>query len=262
MVFASETVDPAKDAELVWQFFEEKFPDLPRQEFANGTYALDEKGRENWELIEEFPPYELAVFNGEELWNVPFANGKGYADCFGEPGVQHHYPKWSQDQGMVVTLGLAINQCREENGEKPLKYKKGPLAELMAYMAYESRGQTINVEVPKDDPRALEAYKKGREFYFTRRGQLNFSCAHCHFNMTGRHLRAETLSPAVGQTTGWPAYRARWGEIGTLHRRYAGCTSQLRAKPFEVQGEEYRNLEYFHTHMSNGLKLNGPASRK
>jgi sulfur-oxidizing protein SoxA len=30
----------------------------------------------------------------------------------------------------------------------------------------------------------------------------------------------------------------------------------------EPQSESYRNLEYFLTYMSNGLELNGPASRK
>ena len=261
-VGADGEVDPDKDLEGIQQFFKNKFPDLPWEEFANGSYALDPAWRANWELIEEFPPYEVAVANGEEMWNTSFANGKSYADCFEGPGVQHHYPRWDRDQGQVVTLVLAINQCREANGEEPLKYKKGPIVDILAYMAYESRGQIINVVVPEDDPRALEAYKKGREFYFTRRGQLNFACAHCHFSMAGRKLRTESLSPALGQATGWPVYRSKWGVIGTLHRRYSGCNKQVRAKPFKAQGEEYRNLEYFHTRMSNGLPLNGPAARK
>lgn len=259
---AGTAVDPQQDVEAIQQFFRDKFPAVPWEEFANGAYAVDPAGRANWELIEEFPPYEMAIAAGEELWHAPFADGRGYADCFGEPGVQHRYPRWDREQGQVVTLALAINQCREAHGEKPLKYKKGPLVDLLAYMAYASRGETINVVVPESDPRALEAYRKGRDFYFTRRGQLNFACAHCHFSMAGRKLRTEPLSPALGQATGWPVYRSRWGEIGTLHRRYAGCNKQVRAKPFPAQGEEYRNLEYFHTHMSNGLPLNGPAARK
>ena len=259
---AETAVDPKEDVEKIQRFFRDKFPSVPWAEFANGAYAVDPAGRANWELIEEFPPYEMAVAAGEALWNAPFAGGKGYADCFGEPGVQHRYPRWDPERGQVVTLALAVNECREAHGEPPLKYKKGPLAELLAYMAYESRGETVDVVVPEDDPRALEAYRKGRDFYFTRRGQLNFACAHCHFSMAGRKLRTEPLSPALGQATGWPVYRSRWGEIGTLHRRYAGCNKQVRAKPFEAQGEEYRNLEYFHTHMSNGLPLNGPAARK
>ena len=255
-------VDPKKDLESIQQFFRDKFPNVAYDDFANGSYALDVAWRRNWELIEEFPPYEVAIAKGEQMWHTPFGNGKAYSDCFKSPAVQGEYPYWDARQGQVVTLALAINQCREANSEKPLKYKKGAIVDLLAYLAFESRGQIIDVVVPADDPRALDAYSKGREFYFTRRGQLNFACAHCHFSMAGRKLRTESLSPALGQTTGWPVYRSKWGAIGTLHRRYTGCNKQVRAKPFKAQGEEYRNLEYFHTHMSNGQKLNGPAARK
>jgi sulfur-oxidizing protein SoxA len=163
---------------------------------------------------------------------------------------------------MVMTLPLAINNCREANGEDPLKYKKGAIADLLAYMTYESRGQVVDVEIPEDDPRALAAYEQGKNFYFARRGQLNFSCASCHIGSSGTTLRTEILSPALGHTTHFPVYRSKWGEMGTLHRRFSGCNKQVRAKPFEAQGEEYRNLEYFMTYMNNGLELNGPGARK
>ena len=69
------------------------------------------------------------------------------------------------------------------------------------------------------------------------------------------------LSTALGQTTHFPAYRAKWGAVGTIHRRYTGCNKQVRAKPFKGQSEEYRNLQYFHTYMSNGIPLNAPGTR-
>ncbi len=254
---------PEDDVRLYQDYFKKRFPSIDFQEFANGVYALSTQMRENWEAIEDFPPYEPFIERGESMWNTEFANGKSYADCFPNgPASNHLYPQWSKEQGKVITLALAINQCREVNGEKPLKYKKGPINDILSYMAFESRGQVTNVVIPADDPRALEAYEKGKEFYFTRRGQLNFSCDHCHFGSAGMNLRSDVLSTAVGQTTGWPVYRSRWGAAGTLHLRYAGCNKQVRAKPFAAQGEEYRNLEYFHTHMSNGFVLNGPSSRK
>ena len=37
---------------------------------------------------------------------------------------------------------------------------------------------------------------------------------------------------------------------------------QVRARPLEAQSEEFRNLEFFLSYMSNGLELNGPASRR
>ncbi len=260
---AAVQASPKEDQENFQRFYMERFPDVPKEDFVNGVYSIDPSGRENWEAIEEFPPYETALSDGEEMWNTPFANGKSYKDCFPDgPAVAGKYPHWDKDSSMVITLALAVNECREANGEKPLKYKKGPIADIVAYMAYESRGQITNVVIPEDDPKALEAYEKGKQFWFARRGQLNFSCATCHAQNPGAVLRTEILSPAYGHTTHWPVYRSKWGEMGTLHRRFTGCNKQVRAKPFKAQGEEYRNLEYFLTSMSNGLPLNGPGARK
>lgn len=254
---------PEEDKALFQQYFQERFPKVEFQDFGNGMYAIDAVARENWEAIEEFPPYEPAISNGEEMWGTAFANGKTYADCFPDgPAIAADFPRWDRERGMVVTLDLAINECREANGEAPFDYSKGPMADITAYIAYESRGQVTNVEIPADDPRAIEAYEKGKEFYFTRRGQFNFSCGHCHMGNSGSTLRTEVLSPAFGHTTHWPVYRSKWGEMGTLHRRYKGCNEQVRAAPFPLQGEEYRNLEYFMTFVNNGLELNGPGARK
>jgi L-cysteine S-thiosulfotransferase len=254
---------PQEDQAVFQNYFKQRFPHVPIDDFKNGAYALDPVGRENWEAIEEFPPYEAAIDNGKTLWATPFANGKTYADCFPDgPGIAGKFPRWDKERGMVVTLPLLVNECRVANGEKPYGYFLGPLAEINAYMAFESRGQIINVEIPADDPRALAAYEKGKEFYFARRGQFNFSCAHCHLGNSGSTLRTEILSPALGHTTHFPVYRSKWGEIATLHRRYKGCNEQVRAKAFEGQSEEYRNLEYFMSYMDNGLELNGPGARK
>jgi len=254
---------PQEDQATFQNYFIKRFPNVPKDDFINGAYALDPVGRENWEAIEEFPPYETAVSNGEKMWGTPFANGKTYADCFPDgPGIAAKYPHWNKEKGTVVTLTMDLNKCREANGEKPLKPETGPMAELNAYIAFESRGQVRNVEIPEDDPRALAAYEKGREFYFTRRGQFNFSCVTCHGANSGNQLRSEILSPAFGHTTHWPVYRSKWGEIGGLHRRYKGCNEQVRAKAFEADGEEYRNLEFFMTYMDSGLPLNGPGARK
>ncbi len=254
---------PEEDRQAFQAHFQKRFAGVPLEEYANGVYAIDKVARDSWEAIEEFPPYEPFIEEGEQMWHTPFKNGKSYADCFPEgPGVRGQYPHWDKEQGRVVTLPLVINACREANGEEPLPYKKGKIASLLAYMGYESRDQKINVVIPEDDPNALAAYEQGKQFYYARRGQLNLACSHCHVQYPGSHLRTDTLSPALGHATGWPVYRSKWGELGTLHRRFSGCNKQVRAKPFEAQGEEYRNLEYFLSYMSNGLPYNGPSARK
>lgn len=255
---------PEEDRQAMVDYYTTRFPNVPMQEFANGLYAFDEVAREQWLEMEEFPPYEIALEDGEEFFNTPFANGKSYADCFenGGIGIRQNYPHFDPESGEVITLELAINQCREANGEEKLPYLVGELAAISAYMSYTSRGNTIAVEIPEDSPAALAAYESGKQFYYTRRGQLNFACASCHLQSAGLSLRADRLSTTLGQVTHWPVYRAKWGEIGTLHNRFAECNEQVGARAFEPQSIEFRNLEYFLSYMSNGLQLNGPASRR
>jgi sulfur-oxidizing protein SoxA len=128
-------------------------------------------------------------------------------------------------------------------------------------MAYTTRGKPITTSIPSD-PRALEWYERGKEHFYAKRGQLNFSCADCHVGNSGNKIRADILSPALGHVSHFPVYRSKWGGLGTIHRRYEGCNKQVRAKPFKKQSDEYRALEYFHTYMSNGLTWNGPGARK
>jgi len=255
---------PEEDRLAMVNFYSGRFPDVPMQEFANGLYAFDPVAREQWIDMEDFPPYEIAIEDGQVLFEIPFANGKSYGGCFenGGIGVRQNYPYFDNESGEVMTLELAINICRDANGEEPLPYMIGAMADISAYMSYTSRGNPVAVEVPMDNPGAVAAYESGKQFYYTRRGQLNFACSSCHIKSAGLKLRADRLSTALGQTTHWPVYRAKWGETGTLQKRFAECNSQVWAKPLEAQSIEYRNLEYFLTYISNGLELNGPGSRR
>lgn len=265
LVFATSAMaGPEEDRLALVKYYTERFPEVPLQEFANGLYAFDEDAREQWMEMEDFPPYEIAIEDGQALFETPFANDKSYADCFanGGIGVRQDYPYFDSIAGEVMTLELMINRCRESNGEEPLPYQIGDLAAISAYMAYTSRGNTINVKIPQDNAAAVAAYEAGEQYYFTRRGQLNFACISCHLQSAGLKLRADRLSTSLGHATHWPVYRAKWGEIGTLQKRFAECNVQVFSKPQEAQSIEYRNLEYFLTYMSNGLELNGPATRR
>lgn len=253
---------PEEDREALVEYFKQKFPEVPFEEYVNGQYAFDADRRAQWESLQDFPPYEFAVAEGQVLFETPFANGQTYASCFenGGIGIRQNYPYFDEEKSQVVTLELAINQCRQANGEEPLGYKKGDIASISGYMASTSAGQKIAVNVP-DNPKALAAYEDGKQFYYTRRGQLNFSCAGCHVQNAAKNIRADRLSPTLGEPANFPVHRSKWGELGTLHRRFAGCNTNVRAEPFAAQSEAYRNLEYFLTYMSNGLPVVGPATR-
>lgn len=254
---------PQQDLTELRAYFKDRFPDVPFNDYINGVYAIDQASREQWEAIEEFPPYELNIDKGKKLFNTPFKNGKTYASCFPKAGigVKQNYPYYDKTTSKVVTLEGAINDCRSKNSEEPLKWEKGDIADISAYMAYTSRGKKIDVKTPSDEG-ALAAYENGKLGFYAKRGQLNMSCADCHQYNAGNRIRADILSPALGHTSHFPVYRSKWGGLGTLHRRYVGCNKQVRAKPYKAQGVEYADLEFFETYMSNGLQLNGPGARK
>ncbi len=253
----------AEDIQSFQNYYYEKFPNVPKGDFINGVYALNKDFREQWENAEEFPPYEEDIEKGEELLNKPMSSGKSLADCLpnGGIGIRQNYPHFDTATGQLVTLEGLINKCRTDNGEKPFKWKKGPLAQVTAYIAYTSRGNKYNVEVPNDE-RALAAYEKGKRHFWMKRGQLNMACADCHYYYAGNFIRSDLLSPALGNLSHFPVYRLKWQSLGTPHRRFGGCNKQVRAKPFKAQSDEYKSLEYYLTVMMTGLEANGPAVRK
>jgi sulfur-oxidizing protein SoxA len=256
------TADPEADRMALQDYFQRRFPQAELADYVNGIYAVDAASRSQWEEIEVFPPYEFDIETGEELFNTPFANGKGYADCFdnGGIGIRQNFPYWSDEQNQVVTLELAINQCRQAHGEQQLAWKKGNIAQISAYMAYISRDEVFDVQIL--NKQALAAYLDGKQRFYQRRGQLNMSCANCHIAGANVSIRADLPSPTLGHVTHFPVFRSKWGELGTLHRRFSGCQKNLRALPKKAQSEAFRNLEFFMTYMSNGLVVNGPGARK
>lgn len=261
---------PAEDLEDFRAYYMKLFPGIPLNDFQNGVYAINNDAREAWENIEEFPPWEEGFDIGKNIFETKFKNGKSLASCFpnGGKGIRQNYPMFDKKSGSIKTLEGEINGCLEKNGEKSLGWKKGKIAAVSAYMASTANGKPFNITIP-DDERALAIYARGKQHFYAKRGQLNFSCANCHKDSAGKMVRAETLSPALGHLTHFPVWRLKWEKtgdplsgFGTTHRRFAGCNQNIRAKPMRAQGDEYKALEYFLSYMSNGIEINAPASRK
>lgn len=258
------SASPIDDQRQFQQHYQHLFPNITLADYANGVYAIDSIARESWLAIEEFPPYESAIEQGKVLFDTPFKHsGKSYADCFPNRGIgiAQNYPIWHRTAGKVLTLVQALNNCRSINGEKPLEVEQGEITRILAYMSFTSRGKPIKVVVP-DEPKALAAYQQGKDFYYHRQGRLNFACATCHVQNAGKRLRSEILSAPLGHTAGWPTYRLKWGEMGTLHRRFRECLTQIKAEPPPAQSTQLNNLEYFLTYMGNGVPISGPSTRK
>ncbi|HQT63738.1 MAG: sulfur oxidation c-type cytochrome SoxA [Acidocella sp. 20-57-95] len=260
--WAATRTNPAADLKAFQSYFHKKFPQVAPNDFVNGPYAMDASMRAQWNDIMQFPPFQFSIDNGKALFNAAFPDGHHYADCFANKGIgiTQNYPQFDAKTGKIVTLELAINHCRAEHGQPPLDMSAGPMADIEAYMTSTSDGKIINVKIP-NDPRALADYAAGEQYFYSRRGQLNFSCASCHVQGAGDHLRSDVLAPALGMTASFPIYRSTWGSTGTLVRRFIECNSQVRAVPSKPDSDAYSNLAYFLAYMNNGLPVAGPGER-
>jgi len=270
---SAAVADPASDLKQFQAFFKKKFPTVPFDEYSNGLYILPgmDEYRAQWDLINEFPPYELGLTLGQKMWDTPFKNGKTFASCFknGGKNVAQNYPYWDEKSQKVRTAEMDLMDCAKRN-EADFKFltadlgkeqgARVPLAELTAYFYSLSKGQRISIDLSQ--PGAVKAYEEGKKFWWSRRGQLNFACANCHMDLAGKNLGGnQPLSAALGHTTAWPAQRLEWGRLETIHWRYKTCNSQVRAKPLKHGSETYNNLQLYETYLSSGLPLTAPDMR-
>ncbi|MFT7244736.1 MAG: sulfur-oxidizing protein SoxA [Candidatus Azotimanducaceae bacterium] len=204
-------------------------------------------------------PGMLWVDEGRELFDQPAgAKGQSCRDCHNEPGgVAARYPGVNRRLNKLVSLTGQVQICREthQNAE-PIAHESRTALALTAYLAYLSRGRPF-----EPVPESLEAeLDQGRDYYYQRKGQLNLSCAQCHEQNAGQHLRGDLISE--GQSTGYPLYRLEWQTLGSLHRRFRACDIGVRAEPFGLGSEPYNRLELYLRSRSQLLPISAPAVRK
>jgi L-cysteine S-thiosulfotransferase len=270
--------DPQSDLREFQGYFKKKYPAIKFDEYANGFYAFPQfkEYRKSWDAYNEFPQYELGVEKGKALWNKQFANGESFAGCVKKGGIKpaYTYPRWDKASKSIRTAELDIMDCARANNADPKELTflaadlgkdekpRVQLAEVTAHFYSLYKGKRVKPDVDFTDKDALAAYESGKKYWWTRRGQLNFACAHCHVDMAGKDLGGnQPLSAALGHTTAWPAQRLEWQRLETIMQRYATCNSQVRAKPEKHYGPEYLNLQLYETYMSSGLPLTAPAMR-
>ncbi len=253
---------PDQDRAQFLAFFQNRFPDVPLEQYVHGSMMLSDDALSQYESIMDFPPFQADIDRGRTLWEKPFANGKTFADCFRNGGhnVAGHYPYYDEANDQVVTFELAINRCLEENDETEFDYADtNTMGVLTAYARTLSDGMLMDIKVETEGAR--RKYEAGRAFYFRRIGQHNLACASCHLTHAGHYFRDELLSPTIGQAVHFPVFRG--GEfLYTLQMRYQRCMEALRAVPFAAGSEELNNLEYFHSYLNNGLPLKASVYRR
>jgi sulfur-oxidizing protein SoxA len=253
---------PEEDRLKVVNFIKNKYPDVKVDDYVYGALAFNPDAKSQYDSVMEFPPYVGEIEKGEKLFKTPFKNGKTYADCLPNGGkmIAGNYPMFDEAKGKVVTFEDLINDCRVANGEEAYKYGDAKTMGLVtAYARTLSDGMKMNIKV--GSPAAQKAFEDGKKTYYSRAGQLNFSCANCHIDNAGVNLRSELLSPVMGQAVHWPVFRG--GEnLVTLQTRYEGCFKQVRHVPDKAGSTRFNNLEYFHSYLSNGMEMKASVFRK
>lgn len=208
-------------------------------------------------------PGFLWVDRGAELFTIEAEAGPACASCHGAngsslKGAAARYPAIDAPSGALVNLEGRINLCRTRHqGAAPLEHEDDDLLALTAYVAGLSRGVPMSVAI---DERLRPHFEAGRDYFFTRRGQLNLACHQCHDKNWGRRLRGDTISQGHGN--GFPAYRLEWQTLGSLHRRIRACDAGVRAKPKDYGSQTYLALELYLAARAKGLPIETPAVRR
>lgn len=208
-------------------------------------------------------PGMLVVEAGEKLFARPGDNGKSCASCHGEDGETldvrqlARYPLYSEALQRPVTLRSRILMCANDRlGGPPLAYDSEAALQLETFVRHLARGQTIDVDV--SGPMAPH-YAAGEKLFRTRYGQVDIACHQCHDYYAGKHFRGQVLTQ--GQSNGFPVYRFTEGHVVGLQERLTECLTNLRAEPYAIGSNEYRDLEIYMSARSNGLKIETPAIR-
>jgi L-cysteine S-thiosulfotransferase len=252
---------PEADRNAMIDHYKQILPNIKFEDYIYGALAMNPDAKDQYDSFMEFPSYSIDLDRGKNLWEAQFNNGKRFSSCFpnGGKNIAGNYPYFDNASNRVVTFENAINACLQANGEKELKYGDKDMGLLTAYAKSLSDGMKVNVKV--ESAAALAAYEKGKAYYHTRNGQLNFACANCHVDNAGKFIRSDQLSMMIGQASHWPEFRGGT-DIVTLQGRFKQCEKNVRAKPKDANSEEYNDLEYYLTYMSNGLPMQTPVFRK
>jgi len=263
---ATTSIVAAKEKKKPWEVtkVQVKAPKGSPLDYLASGYWFRTKKTQSLQNDDFENPGFLWVEQGKTLWSkVDGKAGKSCASCHQKAektmkGVGARYPVYFPKWKKMMAIQHRVNYCRENNMKaKKWKWESGQMLGMATYIRNQSRGMAVAVKV---DGSAKKFFEAGKKFYYQRRGQLDMSCAGCHQQNFGKRIRADLLSQ--GHSNGFPTYRLKWQKIGSLHRRFRGCNSQVRAKPYKRGSAEYTNLELYLAWRGLGLKIETPAVRQ
>jgi len=223
-----------------WRFRSPETQALEMDDFDNPAFVFVDQALDLWEKVD-----------GSE--------GKSCSYCHDNvedfAGLRTQLPR--VENGELVSMENLINECRTERmGAEAWKWSGGNMTAMTAVIGLQSRGMPMNVKI---DGEAAPFWETGKELYYTRVGQLDMACSNCHEDSYGLMIRADHLSQ--GQTNGFPTYRLKNAKLNSIHGRFKGCMSNIRATPFKEGGEEFKALELYLASRGQGLSVETPSVR-
>lgn len=234
------------------------------------------------EMLADGNPAELWEAAGEELWKKPAGPKQASLEAcdlgLGPGVVKGAYaklPRYFKDTGSVMDAEQRLMYCRmtlqgltkEEASARPFSSpgKPSDIERLMAYVAAESRGSTIDISLAH--PEEKRVYELGRRMFFYRGGAYDFACATCHAQ-PGLRIRLQELPDLVTAEgaryaySTWPGYRVSQGEVRTMQHRLYDCLRQQRFPQPLYGSEVITALEMFLARNANGGKMDAPSIKR
>jgi L-cysteine S-thiosulfotransferase len=216
------------------------------------------------QLDDTLNPAMLWVREGEALWSQVPASGQSCASCHSTntstsdiKTAATRHPAFDAALNQPVTLAGRVDLCRQRHQNQKPQNADGPeVLALTAWLMHQARGLPV---APPTDPRLTAWTQRGEQIYFTRMGQLNLACTHCHDQYAGQRLGGAPIPQA--HPTGYPTYRLEWQALGSLPRRLRACMTGVRAEPFAADSVEWVALESYLMKRAAGMKLEGAAVR-
>ena len=219
---------------------------------------------------------DIYIDEGQALFNKPGKNGQSCASCHASSNakapslkkIASHYPKFDHHIGETVLIETRNNYCRQTYMDSP-PYKLGSRASntLSAYVKYLSRNTPIAIT---PNVHTQESLLKGKQSFYKKTGQLNFSCADCHVKAANKWLRGQLLSDIQPQgknrntAATWPRHFVSLHDLGliSLQQRIRHCQVVTRTYPQKLGSEEYIDMELYITSLANGLPMKAPTKSK
>ena len=216
------------------------------------------------------------IEEGQALFNKPGKNGKSCASCHTSknneaPSLENlasRYPKYSHELDKIMLIETQNNHCRQKHMHSH-HYKLGSRDSntLSAYVKYLSRNTPITVTPNVHTENAL---LRGKQSFYKKTGQLNFSCANCHVDAANKWLRGQSLSSiqpkgeARHTATTWPKHFIALHDLGliSMQQRIRHCQIVTQTYPQKLGSDEYVDMELYITRLANGLPMQAPTKSK